>query len=202
MSSTNDTEIVTAALARNLKAARAKRGLTLDQLSTAAGISKGMLVQMEQGRTNPSLATLLRLSAALSLPLARLVEVAEAPDVRIVRGAEAPVLWRGDRGGTGKLLGGTDAPDIVELWDWVVQPGERIASEPHEPGTMELVAVRSGRLALDLGGQETLVETGDTAIFRADLAHGYAAAGDQPVTLTMVVLARWQPQAGKNQAGR
>jgi transcriptional regulator with XRE-family HTH domain len=197
MSSSNDTDIVTAALARNLKAARGKRGLTLDQLSAAAGISKGMLVQMEQGRTNPSLATLLRLSAALGLPLARLVEVAETPEVRIVRGAEAPVLWRGRQGGTGKLLGGTDAPDIVELWDWVVQPGERIESEPHEPGTMELVAVRSGRLALDLGGQETLVDAGDTAIFRADLPHAYAAADGAAVTLTMVVLARWQPQAGR-----
>ena len=197
MSSLNDTEIVTAALARNLKTARARRGLTLDQLSAAAGISKGMLVQMEQGRTNPSLATLLRLSAALGLPLARLVEVAEAPEVRIVRGTEAPILWRGDQGGTGRLLGGTDAPDIVELWDWVVRPGERIESEPHEPGTMELVAVRSGRLALDLAGQETLVGAGDTAIFRADLPHAYAAAGGAAVTLTMVVLARWQPQAGR-----
>lgn len=197
MSSLNDTEIVTAALARNLKTARAKRGLTLDQLSAAAGISKGMLVQMEQGRTNPSLATLLRLSAALGLPLARLVEVAETPEVRIVRGAEAPVLWRGDRGGAGRLLGGTDAPDIVELWDWVIQPGERIVSEPHEPGTMELVAVRSGRLALDLGGQQTLVDAGDTAIFRADLPHAYHAADDAPVTLTMVVLARWQAQPGR-----
>lgn len=197
MSSSNDTEIVTAALARNLKAARGRRGLTLDQLSIAAGISKGMLVQMEQGRTNPSLATLLRLSGALGLPLARLVEVAETPDVRIVRGAEAPVLWRGDQGGTGRLLGGTDAPDIVELWDWVIHPGERIESEPHEPGTMELVAVRAGRLALELGGQATPVGAGDTAIFRADLPHCYSAAGDQPVRLTMVVLARWQPQAGR-----
>jgi len=62
---------------------------------------------------------------------------------------------------------------------------------------MELVAVRSGRLALDLGGQETLVGAGDTAIFRADLPHGYAAADGAPVTLTMVVLARWQTQAGR-----
>ncbi|MHA4875274.1 cupin domain-containing protein, partial [Enterococcus faecium] len=86
--------------------------------------------------------------------------------------------------------------DIVELWDWIVQPGERIDSEPHEPGTMELVTVRSGRLALDLGGQETLVNSGDTAIFRADLAHGYRADGREAVVLTMVVLARWQVQAG------
>ncbi|MFX8512274.1 helix-turn-helix transcriptional regulator, partial [Acinetobacter baumannii] len=90
--------------------ARGRRGLTLDQLSAAAGVSKGMLVQMEQGRTNPSLATLLRLSASLGLPLARLVEVAETPQVRIVRGPEAPILWRGPQGGTGRLLGGTDAP--------------------------------------------------------------------------------------------
>lgn len=199
MSSLNDTEAVTAALARNLKAARGRRGLTLDQLSAAAGVSKGMLVQMEQGRTNPSLATLLRLSASLGLPLARLVEVAETPQVRIVRGPEAPILWRGPQGGTGRLLGGTDAPDIVELWDWIVQPGERIDSEPHEPGTMELVTVRSGRLALDLGGQETLVNSGDTAIFRADLAHGYRADGREAVVLTMVVLARWQVQAGTAQ---
>lgn len=199
MSSSHDTEAVTAALARNLKAARSQRGLTLDQLSAAAGVSKGMLVQLEQGRTNPSLATLLRLSAALGLPLARLVEVAETPRVRIVRQAEAPILWRGDHGGTGRLLGGTDAPDIVELWDWVIQPDEHIESAPHEPGTVELVAVRSGRLALDLGGRETLVDSGDTAIFRADLPHRYRADGSRPAVLTMVVLARWQVPTGPTQ---
>src|SRR5437870_9832418 len=94
----NDPDAVGAAVARNLVDFRRRRALSLKQLAQRSGVSKGMLVQIEQGRTNPSIATLCRIANALGIAVARFVEVGEAPTVRLVKAAEAPVLWQGGGG--------------------------------------------------------------------------------------------------------
>src|SRR5437868_2103715 len=120
----NDPEAVAAAIARNVHALRARRGWTLDRLAQRSGVSKGMLVQIEQERTNPSVATLCRVANALGVTIPRLVEMAETPPVRLVRASEAAELWHGERGSVGKLLVGWDAPDPTEIWDWQLAPGD------------------------------------------------------------------------------
>src|SRR5438045_9729238 len=48
---------------------RAVRGLSIDQLAQRAGVSTGLLSQIERGIGNPSLSSLLGLASALELPL-------------------------------------------------------------------------------------------------------------------------------------
>src|SRR5262249_51899158 len=76
-----DQELITQAIASNVRAQRAHRGLTLDALAARSGVSRGMLVQVEQGRTNPSVSTLTRIASALGVTVARLVEVGDVPMV-------------------------------------------------------------------------------------------------------------------------
>src|SRR5258706_14585950 len=91
----NDPGEVGAAVARNLADFRRRRGLSLEQLAQRSGVSKGMLVQIEQGRTNPSIATLCRVANALGVAVAPFVGVGEAPTVRLARARQAPGPWRG-----------------------------------------------------------------------------------------------------------
>src|SRR5215467_13832805 len=56
---TPDTSL-TGAVARILQSLRAERGWSLDQLAGKSGVNKGVLVALEQGRSNPNLATLAR----------------------------------------------------------------------------------------------------------------------------------------------
>src|SRR6185369_16791929 len=60
---------ITAAVARTLQALRADRGWSLDQLAARSGVSKGVLVALEQGRSNPNLATLARIGDAFGVPV-------------------------------------------------------------------------------------------------------------------------------------
>ena len=60
---------ITTAVARTLQALRADRGWSLDQLAARSGVSKGVLVALEQGRSNPNLATLARIGDAFGVPL-------------------------------------------------------------------------------------------------------------------------------------
>jgi len=185
-------EAVAAAVARNTRRLRTQRGWSLDQLAARSGVSKGMLVHLEQARTNPSLGTLVKVSETLGVSLAGLVELHEAPAVRVVQPTEVVRLWHSDGGSYGDLLVGSDERDHLELWHWSVAPGDDHGSEAHAEGTREMVHVVSGTLALEVDGTDYTVPAGGAAMFHADRPHAYHNHGKVDVSLVMVVL---QPDA-------
>ncbi|WP_440101524.1 helix-turn-helix domain-containing protein [Streptosporangium sp. H16] len=181
-----DPETITAAVANNVRAQRAHRQMTLDELAARSGVSRGMLVQVEQGRTNPSISTLTRIADALGVTVARMVEVSDTPVVRVVSGADVVTFPHG-KSSTARLLVGTDAPAILELWDWRLAPGDHHDGDAHPPGTREMLTVLEGRLTLSVYGKSHIVEAGDAVVFSADRPHRYANEGDTPLRFMMVV---------------
>ncbi|GAA5018147.1 hypothetical protein GCM10025734_69760 [Kitasatospora paranensis] len=139
-----DLDLITQALARNLKRLRNERGYTLDALAARSGVSRGMIVQIEQGRTNPSVGTVVRIADALGVSIARLLDYDETSEVRIVTDDQAVQLWAGSSGGSGVLLNGIEAPGPLELWEWLIMPGEGHTSDPHPAGTVEIARVEQG----------------------------------------------------------
>ena len=189
-----DPDAMSAMLGRRMAALRRDRALSLDRLAQASGVSKGMLVQIEAGRANPSIATLCRAAAGLGVAVAELLALDVAPSrVRVVPPGEGAVLWRGPRGGSARLLIGSAGPDMLELWTWELRPGERHDSEAHPAGTVELLEVHAGILALEVGGEVHHVPAGGAALAATDQAHGYACGGAEPVRWTMAV---HEPRAG------
>jgi transcriptional regulator with XRE-family HTH domain len=176
------------ALARTLAALRAERGWSLDQLAVRSGVSKGVLVSLEQARSNPNLATLARVGDAFGLPVTRLLEAPPEPSVRITGPGDARTLWRGAHGGTGTIIAATEAPWAAELWRWVVLPGESFGGDPHAPASRELAWVEEGALTLTVAGVRHRVGPGQCARFPGGLPHSYANEGTEPVRLTMVVV--------------
>jgi transcriptional regulator with XRE-family HTH domain len=179
---------LTIAVARTLQALRADRGWSLDQLAARSGVSKGVLVALEQGRSNPSLATLARISDAFGVPVTRLVDVSGEPTVQISAPDGGRVLWRGPAGGTGTILGATDPPWAVELWRWELQPGETFGGDAHAPATREMVWVETGTLTLTVAGERHEIAPGQCARFPAGRPHRYTNDGPDPVQLIMVVV--------------
>src|SRR5256886_5735651 len=177
-----------AAVAQHVRALRQARGWSLDELSARSGVSKGMVVQIEAARTNPSVGTLARLAGAFGVTIARLLEPAAARVVRICSAEQAPMLWRGGYGGYGRLLVGVNDPDTVELWEWRLQPAERHDSAEHTAGTREVVHVLAGELTVTVDGSDHLVRAGETIDFPADRGHGYRNEGQVPVVMLMVVV--------------
>jgi len=154
---------------------RTERGWTLDELSGRARVSRRMLINIEHGEGNPSIATLLRLSDALGVGLPVLVDVERPRELTVVTAGQAPELWRGPSGGRALLVAGTEPPDVVELWDWTLRPGEAHRTEAHSPGTRELLLVLEGQVDLQVGDRSERLSSGDSAAFAGDTAHGYAA---------------------------
>lgn len=183
-----DPDEVAGAIARNARELRSDRQWSLDQLATRSGISKGMLVQIEQARTNPSIGTLCRLADAFGVTLAQLVELTDGATVRVVDAAEVVRLWEGVEGSSGDLLVGTDRSEHVELWRWRLAAGDAHDSEGHVDGTRELLAVLAGTLTLVVAGTEHRVEAGGAVLFDADRPHRYVNAHKRALDLILVVV--------------
>src|SRR6266852_9094349 len=92
-----------------VRQSRAERGWTLDEMAERSGVSRRMLVSIEQGSANPSIATLLRISDALGIGLPALVNMDRSSRLRVTRAGAAPVLWRGKLGGRAVLVAGAGA---------------------------------------------------------------------------------------------
>jgi transcriptional regulator with XRE-family HTH domain len=181
-------EAVTAAVAQHVRALRQARGWSLDELSGRSGVSKGMVVQIEAARTNPSVGTLCRIADAFGVTIARLLEPTADRTVRVTAAKDAPLLWRGGYGGFARLLGGLNDPDIVELWEWRLSPQDAHDSDNHAPGTREVLHVLIGELTVVVDGTEHVVQAGETIDFPGDKAHTYRNDGTVPVRLLMVIV--------------
>ena len=170
------------------------RGWTLDQLAERSGVSRRMLVSIEQGSANPSIATLLLISDALGIGLPALVDMDDQPGLRVTRADAGVVLWRGKLGGRAVLVAGTEPPDVTELWDWTLGPGESHSSPAHAAGTRELLLVLDGQVELTAGQHAEILATGDSASFAGDSPHGYVNAG--PGQVARFALTVFEPGVG------
>lgn len=179
---------VSEAIALRIKAYRKEKKLSLDELSRRAGISKGMVVEIEKGTANPSIAILCKLSAALGVSVADMVDIASDPLVHVIAAENMPVLWQGEQGGKAQLLAGTSGPDMIELWHWSLQPGEVFTSDAHPVGTSELFYVEQGTLTLTVAENSVVIGAGAAAIARTDVPHSYANNHEMPLIFTMTVV--------------
>lgn len=192
---TESTADLAAAIGARVRRERDARRWTLDQLAEAAGVSRRAVVNVEQGAANPSVGTLLRLSDALGIGLPALVEPPAPAPLRVVREGEGAQLWNGEHGGRALLVAGSAPPDVLELWDWTLGPGDRHASEPHTTGTHELIHVLAGTVDVTVGDESMRLTAGDAASFVGDVVHGYANPNRR---LARFSLAVFEPGVGTN----
>jgi transcriptional regulator with XRE-family HTH domain len=184
---------VTAAVARAVQALRAERGWSLDHLAGRSGVSKGVLVAIEQAKSNPNLATLARISDAFGVPVTRLVETSGEPGVTITDETAFRTLWHGPHGGTGVIIGATHAPWAAELWSFRLEAGDSVGGDPHTAETREMIWVQHGTVTLTVAGRSYQVGSQMCASFPGGVPHRYANAGPDHVEMVMIVVV---PPAG------
>ena len=182
-----DAVTVNEAVSARIKLYRSQKKISLDELSRRAGVSKGMLVEIEGCRANPSIALLCRLASAIGVSVADFVNVASKPAVHLIDSGEIPVLWQGENGGSARLLAGTSGPDMVELWQWQLYPGETFQSPGHPQGTSELLHVSEGTLTLIVSEASYVIKKGCAAVAKTDAPHAYTNAGSDVTVFTMTV---------------
>src|ERR1700730_1425728 len=176
------------AIAKRVAAFRKQQRLSLAQLAAHAGVSKASLAGLEKGTGNPGIALLCQTAAALGVSVSDLLEMSAS------RGAEefaldgGKVLWRGARGGTAKLVFGTQGPLMLELWEWEIFPGERYEAKAHSRGTKEMLYPLRGRVGVVVGGENFETRRGHGLFLETDVPHVYFCAGTTPARFRIVVV--------------
>jgi transcriptional regulator with XRE-family HTH domain len=181
------------AIARNLRLFRQRRDLSLEALAARSTVSRGMIVQIEQGKTNPSINTLCLLADALGESVHALVNVEHSSPVRVLTADQAVELWRGKRGSRARIVAGAGSSGPVELWEWQLRYGDAYEAPAHAHGTREMLFVIEGALLLTIDEVQYRAAAGDTLFFDADAPHRYAAADRSGTHVIMVVL---EPNVG------
>jgi transcriptional regulator with XRE-family HTH domain len=169
-------QAIGAVIAERVREFRLRHGWTVGKLAEACGLSKGMLSKIENAQTSPSLATLARLSDALSVPVTALFRgLSEEQDVIFVKaGGGLDIQHRhSELGQRYQTLGTMRAPnDSLEpmLVTLTERTGEAFPLYQHA-GT-ELIFMITGRMEYLYGGSRYLLEPGDTLQFLGEVAHG------------------------------
>ena len=159
-------------VAGEVRRRRHQRGWTLDTGAARLGVSRRLLAQIEAGDANPSLSTLLSIADGFDTSLVDLLSGADTPSITVQSdNGSAPVLWEGERGGKGRLLVGSD---LLELWEWTLEPGDERRASAHRPSSREVLWIIDGVVTLAAGGDDAVeLVSGQSALLHADEPHVY-----------------------------
>jgi transcriptional regulator with XRE-family HTH domain len=144
---------VNARIARQLRALRAARGLTLDALAAASGVSRSMISLVERGESSPTAVVLEKIAAGLGLSLAGLFDDVAAPPTPISRAADR-TSWRDPGSGyVRRNISPAGFPSPIRIVEVVLPAGARVA---YETGARDLrihqqIWVLEGSVEVTLG---------------------------------------------------
>ncbi|MDQ6437902.1 XRE family transcriptional regulator [Mesorhizobium sp. LHD-90] len=174
-------------LARDIRALRKSRGLTLAETALRLGRSVGWLSQVERGLSVPSLGDLRAIASAFSVPISLFftheVPREEERGVVVRAGARRP-LGTSESGLVEELL----SPDLggsFELIRSEFAPGAAL-EEASLRDTEEAGYVVSGRFDIEIGGVWHSLGAGDSFRFK-DKTHRWRNPGQVPAVVIWVV---------------
>ena len=163
-------------VAENLRALRRARGMSLDELAQASGVSRAALSQIETNKTNPTIGILWKVAVGFGIPFSEMIGEARA-SASILRRNDAQVLQSADGKFHSRPLAPAGANPYVELYELRLAARAQHASEAHAPGTREILVVLSGALRLTAGSASYELGAGDSVLFSADQPHIYENPG-------------------------
>lgn len=181
-------ERVRHAIAENVCRLRTLAGWSLDETAMRAGVSKGMLFQIERAATNPSIGTLCKIANAFHVTLQSLLSAPSSAAAETIAVADAVNLWSGAGEGIAKLLFGVDDASLIELWRWSIPAGVSHAADAHPAGAKEMALVLKGTLEMTVGESAYAVRTNHAILFEADRPHIYANKHSSMCEFVLVVI--------------
>ncbi len=159
----------------NVRRLRAAANLSQAALAEAAGLSRRLIVAVEAGDANISLANLDRLATVLGVDFGAIVR---APDMADNRRVDQPG-WRGRHPESrASFLGSAPARTAAELWIWTLGPGDRYDALPDREGWREMLYVTEGALLVETVSQTHRVSAGDFLIFDSSQRYSYVNAAE------------------------
>ncbi|MCP3764806.1 XRE family transcriptional regulator [Domibacillus sp. A3M-37] len=173
-------------VAKNLKALRESKKLSLEKVAELTGVSKTMIGQIERGESSPTITTIWKIANGLKISFTSLVNSPQ-PDTKVVLKSEVQTLTEDN--GKYRLYAYFPFQDNrrFEVYSIEIEKGGYLSSESHGEGTEEFLTVFDGELTVRVNDTEYTISTGDSIRFKADRPHSYHNSGEIVTRLSMVI---------------
>ena len=174
-------------IGKNIHTRRKEKGMSLEMLSKRSGVSKSMLSQIEQEKTNPTVVTAWKIARALSMTVQELMENREGSMIVVTRHNDAPMTTTPDNLCTLRVYSPMDNTGNVEIYFLHMEAGGVNDSAGHSPNAEEFLSVLTGQIRIKVGEHEEVLKVGDTARYNADIRHIISNEGNRIAEAILIV---------------
>ena len=180
-------EEVPAQLGKTIQRLRQAYKLSLSELSEQSGVAKSIISQIERNETNPTLATIWRLSQALDARIEDMLAGDARPNfIAPQTRADTPLLLSQDERCRLRIIGWLNTVEWVQTYWFEADPSGTLESERHQIGSVESLSVVEGTLEVSIGAAVRTVREGETLRYRVDQAHRIHIPTDERASAVMV----------------
>jgi transcriptional regulator with XRE-family HTH domain len=182
-------QVLSGQLGKTIQRLRKAYNLSLSELAEQSGVAKSIISQIERNETNPTLATIWRLSQALDVSIERVLATSdEEPFIEKSSRADTPILVSDDGKMRLAIIGWIKTVEWLQWYDVHAEPGAILDSEAHQRGSVECLSVLEGEFAVEVAGVVQRAKTGETLRYRCDRPHIVRCTGPTPGRATMVCI--------------
>jgi transcriptional regulator with XRE-family HTH domain len=180
-------------IGQKIRALRAERNVTLDQLANEVKLTKGQVSKIENGKVSSPVSTLTRIAVALAVEPGYFFQtnVGNPPRAVLIRKSERKVIV-----GRGTKLGHSYEslayglpfqkdfePYLMRIEERDIEPEKNVFRHPGH----ELLFMIKGRMDYRHGGIVYHLEPGDSLFFEGNIEHGPVHIYQPPVEFLSVI---------------
>lgn len=164
---------------------RKLRGLSVRGLASAAGVSSSFVSQLENGRTNASVASLRKLASALGVTPAELLDGKNGHTRGILRADDRPHL---PLNGADKYVVSMPPMRNLEVYAGHFEPGGSTGDEAYVHGNaQEIIVVTTGTIVVQLAGEDYILHRNDSIEFLTSVPHLVRNDSDEEAEILWVM---------------
>jgi len=186
----NQVEEIVSLIGPKLRGLRAAQGHSLQQLAALSDVSAAAIHKIERNGMVPTITTLLKLGAALGVPVSYFVAEDEQPPapVHFTPATRRPSVYTPHEGLALAGITGSYRQFQTAAAVATVRPGANSGEKPLQHPGEELVHVVEGTLTFRVGDQEYPLGAGDSLHFGGQVPHHWANESAKPARAIWVAL--------------
>lgn len=167
-------------LGTRLRLRRQELGLTLKEIADGAGLSVGFISQIERDITIPSLTSLINVCRVLRSEVGDFLQQPSG-DKPVTRHQQRPIYALGSNAITYERVSASFPGNVLRSVIFHEPPGFR--SEPMAHEGEEIFFILEGGLTIEIDGERTILEAGDSIHFPSTRTHVTWNHTDGPTTV-------------------
>jgi quercetin dioxygenase-like cupin family protein/DNA-binding XRE family transcriptional regulator len=171
---------VISGIGSKLRQLRRQKNLSLQQLADRSDVSPAAIHKIERNGMVPTVATLMKLAAALNRPVSYFVEETPSEPCVVVPAGQRRRVFTSKSGLDLQGISGPYGPFFMAGAVATMEPGAASGPRAMEHPGEELVFMLEGTIRFVIDGEEHCVGPGDALHWRTDRPHSWSNPTSQP----------------------